>query len=428
MFKKILETIGTRYLIALLNLVLIFVNAKVLGMEGVGMVGLIIASINIAIIFNGIFAGNTLVYFMKRYPIRQLFIPAYCWSFIGSALACGFLFLTRLLPLDFWLDIYLLSILSSLITANSRFLLGKDNVKGFNITYMLQGGLLFFVLLYIYYIANRTEVKDYLYGLYITYSIAWVISLYLLKPYLQKQTKNTSYKPSFRQCKEMFVYGLWAGADNLAETLTTRLNYFLVERFAGLSGVGLLDAGSKVSESVWHISRSVSVIAYSEVAKAELPEKQRKVTLQLFKLTIIALVLVMSCILCIPEWVYTDYLFSAEFVGIRKVIIALSLGIVTLGGNSILSHFFIGSGRIRISTACSCVGLISLLIAGHILIPVYGITGAALTSSIAFSCMLLFSITVFIRITQSSLRDFIFNREDFNFIRLKIQGWKQKRG
>mgnify|MGYP007128031218 FL=1 len=118
----------------------------------------------------------------------------------------------------------------------------------------------------------------------------------------------------------MFAYGLWAGADGLAETCTTRLNYFLIQRFAGLGSVGLLDAGTKISESVWNISRSVSFIEYSSVAKTSEATEQKRITLQLFKLTFCALALVMGCILLVPEWIYTDYLFSAEFKGIRKVI------------------------------------------------------------------------------------------------------------
>ena len=89
MLRKILETIGTRYLVALLNLALIFINAKILGIAGVGMVGLIVASINIAIIFNGILSGGTLVYFMNRYSMRAILPLAYLWNFVGSALACA---------------------------------------------------------------------------------------------------------------------------------------------------------------------------------------------------------------------------------------------------------------------------------------------------------------------------------------------------
>ena len=161
MLKKILGTIGSRYLIAFLNLALIFINAKVLGIEGVGMIGLIVASVNIAVIVNGILCGNTIVYFMNCYSMRTIFLPAYLWTPIGSSLACGFMYLTGLLPTGYRLDIFLLAILSSTVNANARFLLGKDNIKGFNLTFILQGGLLFFVLLYFYYILKRPDVRSY---------------------------------------------------------------------------------------------------------------------------------------------------------------------------------------------------------------------------------------------------------------------------
>ena len=54
--RDLFTTIGTRYLIAILNLALIFINAKVLGVEGVGLVGLILAIVGIATMFCGILA------------------------------------------------------------------------------------------------------------------------------------------------------------------------------------------------------------------------------------------------------------------------------------------------------------------------------------------------------------------------------------
>ncbi|WP_165155341.1 lipopolysaccharide biosynthesis protein [Parabacteroides sp. ZJ-118] len=417
MLGKILGTIGTRYLIALLNLALIFVNAKVLGVEGVGRVGLIVASINIAVIFNGILSGGTIVYFMNRYSMRTIFLPAYLWTFVGSALACACMYLAGLLPAAYGPDIYLLAIVNSIVAANARFLLGKDHIKGFNLTFILQGGSLFFILLYLYYGANLREVRSYVWGLYATNSIALAASLILLLPYLLRETPRPAGKPLYKIVKEMFAYGLWAGADGLAETCTTRLNYFLMERFSGLGGVGLLDAGTKVSESVWHISRSVSFITYSNVARTADVSEQKRITLRLLKLTFCAMTLVMGCILCIPEWVYTDYLFSAEFGGVRKVITGLSAGIVTLGCNSVVGHYFIGSGKIRYSAASSCIGLVTLWIAGSVLIPAYGIVGAAVSTSIAFTAMLLFSLSVFMRQTSTTFLELIPGREDWEYLR-----------
>lgn len=421
MLKKILGTIGTRYLIAFLNLMLIFINAKALGVEGVGMVGIILASVNIAVVFNGVLSGNTIVYFMNRYSMHTILLPAYVWPPVGSAIACGMMQLFGLFPARYAGDIYLLSLLSSLITTNARFLLGKDNIKGFNLTYMMQGGLLFFVLLYYYYVAGRQEVASYVDGLYITYGIALAGSMLLLVPHYRTREDKPAGKSRLAILKEMIVYGLWGSADNVAEVLTTRLNYFLIQRFAGLGSVGLLDAGTKISESVWHISRSVSFIEYSSVAQTQDPEKQKTTTLKLFKLTFSALAFTTLCILCIPEWIYTDYLFSPEFTGMRKVIAGLSAGIVALGCNSILSHYFIGSGKIRYSAYCSVIGLTALLIAGYLLIPLYGVVGSAISSSIAFCAMLAFSLSVFCRINRTRLHEFVPGKADFNELAARLR-------
>ncbi|MGM9758524.1 MAG: lipopolysaccharide biosynthesis protein [Parabacteroides sp.] len=427
MLKKILGTIGTRYAIALLNLALIFVNAKVLGVEGVGLVGLIVASVNIAVIFNSVLCGNTLVYFMNRYSMRAIFLPSYVWTGIGSAGALLFMQLTGILPAGYAFDIYLLSVLNSLATANARFLLGKERIKGFNIVYIVQGGLLFFVLLFCYVVLQQRHVGSYVNALYVTNGLAFLVSLWLVGPLLrQERIEPDHMAPRLPLLlREMFGYGLWSGADNLAEVCTTRLNYFLIQRLAGLGGVGLLDAGTKVSESVWHISRSVSYIEYSRIARTPDPEEQRQITLQLFKLTGVALLLATGAILCVPEWVYTDYLFSEEFTGMRRIIIGLSGGIVALGCNSVVGHYFIGSGKIRYSAASSFVGLVTLLISGSLLIPVYGIVGSAISTSIAFCAMLFFSLSVFRRQTHTAWHEFLPNRQDWEFISKKIyRKWK----
>ena len=76
MLRKIIETIGTRYLIAILNLILLFINARTLGAAGVGVIGLVGASANIVMMCNSVLSGNTIVYFMNRHPFLLVFLPA----------------------------------------------------------------------------------------------------------------------------------------------------------------------------------------------------------------------------------------------------------------------------------------------------------------------------------------------------------------
>jgi O-antigen/teichoic acid export membrane protein len=405
MFKDIIGTVGARYLVALFNLLLIFINGKVLGREGMGIVGLIYASANLAVIFNSLFCGNTIVYFMNKYNFRYVFYPAYIWSLAGSFLSCGIMTVCGMLPAGHELTVLWLAILISLTTANSMFLLGKDRVKDFNIMFIIQGISLFVIVVFVYYMADYKSVDGYITGLFSAYSIAFVYSFILLLPFFGKLTNNRIHQSFWKILKEMSVYGLWSSVDNLAEGLTTRLNYFLIQHSGGYGNVGLLDPGTKISESVWHISNSISYLEYKEVSKTTEKEAQKNITLRLFRLTFYALTAVMLAVVFIPEWVYTNYLLSNEFAGIREIIIGLSVGIVTFGCNRILSHYFIGSGKVKYSAYCSTVGLIMLLISGLILIPKYGVSGAAITASIAYSCMLLFSIIVFLKQTGSKFSE-----------------------
>ncbi|MDR3267081.1 MAG: polysaccharide biosynthesis C-terminal domain-containing protein [Tannerella sp.] len=409
MFKDIIGTVGARYLVAFLNLLLIFINGKVLGREGMGVVGVIYASANLAVIFNSIFCGNTIVYFMNKYNFRYVFYPAYIWSLVGSFVSCGIMAVFGMLPAGYELAVFSLAILISLTTANSMFLLGKDRVKGFNVMFIIQGISMFLMIIFIYYIVDYKNVNGYITGLFTAYFIAFVYSWVLLLPIFGNLIDNKADKSLSEILKEMSIYGLWSSVDNLAEGLTTRLNYFLIQHSGGYKNVGLLDSGTKISESVWHISNSISFLEYKEVSKTLDREVQKNITLRLFRLTFCALTVVMLAIVSIPEWIYTSYLLNSEFVGIRTIILGLSVGIIAFGSNRILSHYFIGSGQVKYSAYCSITGLVVLLISGFILIPKYGVSGAAIAASAAYSCMLLFSILVFMKQTDTKFREFFSN-------------------
>ena len=66
----------------------------------------------------------------------------------------------------------------------------------------------------------------------------------------------------------------------------------------------------------------------SQVAREKEPQKQRQITLRLLRLTFLGTFVAVLCLLCVPEWIFTDYLFSQEFKGITSVIRGLSVGIV----------------------------------------------------------------------------------------------------
>ena len=405
MLKKILATVGTRYVIAALNLVLMLINSRVLGRHGMGLAGVVYASANVAVMFASVLCGNTIVYFMRSKRLSVVVSAAYVWALAGSGLACGVMAAVGMLPAGYGWAVFGLAVLLSLVNVHLRVLLGWDRIRAFNAVFLLQGAGLFVVLLGLYYIAGWRDVAGYVWGLYLTNLASWAVSLAVM---MRGVTHPLRYaidaRTWLRDVREMFAYGLWSSVDNLAENLSARLNYFFLQRFGGYGSVGLLDVGTRVSESLWHISHGVSFIAYGEITRATDAERQRRLTLRLLPPTMGALTVAMGVVLCIPEWVYTEWLFTPEFTGIRSVIAGLSVGIVAFGGNRILSHYFIGTGRVRVSAACSCVGLALLCASAAVMVPRWGVVGAAGASSVAYVGMFLFSVVAFVRIARKSPR------------------------
>ena len=407
MLKKILATVGTRYVIAALNLALMLINSRVLGRHDMGVAGVVFASANVAVMLASVLCGNTIVYFMPSKRLSVVVSAAYVWALVGSGVACGAMAAVGMLPTGLGVVVFGLAVLLSLVNVHLRVLLGWDRIRAFNAVFLVQGAGLFFVLLGLYYVAGLKNLGGYMRGLFLTNLAAWAVSLVLLLRGVTRPKGGLSVKAWLRDTSEMFRYGLWSSVDNLAENLSARLNYFFLQRFGGYGSVGLLDVGTRVSESLWHVSHGVSFIAYSEITRTTEAERRRLTAVRLLGPTVAVLAVAMGAVLCIPEWVYTEVLFTREFAGIRDVITGLSVGIVAFGGNRILSHYFIGTGRVRVSAACSLVGLVLLCASAAVLVPRWGVTGAAVASSVAYVGMLTFSIVVFLRITGTKAMELL---------------------
>ena len=84
MLRKILATVGTRYVIAALNLVLMLINSRVLGRHDMGVAGVVFASANVAVMFASVLCGNTIVYFMPSKRLSVVVSAAYVWALVGS--------------------------------------------------------------------------------------------------------------------------------------------------------------------------------------------------------------------------------------------------------------------------------------------------------------------------------------------------------
>ena len=146
-------------------------------------------------------------------------------------------------------------------------------------------------------------------------------------------------------------------------------------------------------------------------------EYARDLTLVLIKGVFVITLLLLTIMVLLPQRVYI-FLFGAGFAGARVVVLILAPGMLFTSVTMIISHYFSGIGLPRYSMYGSAAGLVLTVSIGFILIPILGINGAALTTTLSYLVGMCYLIFAFVRKTGIGYSDFMIRKTDFKQLRL----------
>jgi O-antigen/teichoic acid export membrane protein len=107
-------------------------------------------------------------------------------------------------------------------------------------------------------------------------------------------------------------------------------------------------------------------------------------TLTLSKLSCILSIASVFLILLIPNKIYVSVL-GEGYVDVKSYMLLYSPGIIIMSFISIINNYFSAIGKLKQVLICNALGFLASLIAAHMLIPIYGITGAAIAANIAYA-------------------------------------------
>jgi len=423
MFKKILGTIGTRALTAILAFVTWTLNANCLGPEQVGTISLIILSVAIIQLFTNFIAGAALIYMTPRVGVYKLFIPAYIWTFVITLLtAFIMLFLGKLYPImevipeGYFYPVLFLTFIMSFTSANYMLLLGLEKVNPFNFINMVQAVVLFLVLLFFLFGIRLHDVMAYYWAIFISYALSFIISLVMLIPSFKK-APLTNMKDLV---KDILRFGTWSQFANLFQTMNYRLSLKFVDFFSGRAAVGVLALGMQLAEGLWLISRSLGTVQYSRLSNEMNYDYSVRLTLTFAKISLAVTVIAMAILLAIPKFVFT-LIFSARFGDVKLVIASLAIGIVVLSVSMIFSGFFSSLNKPYHNTISSAIGLVFTVVLGLLLIPEYGLAGAGISATVSYSFLTLYQFIIFSRMTRLTARDFLLTTTEIKLLMAEIK-------
>ncbi len=418
MFKKIVGTTGTRILNSLFTVVILWLFTHYVGSKGYGAVALIVLDITVIQMFIDPMAGSALVYFSSRTTSSKLVIPAYFWVVIVVAVAALALsgihqiapaFYSNIVPGPYGKQILILALINGIIQINYNMLIGKGKIKIYNLLFTTQIGIVLIVFAFLVINNPQPTAQQYIIALF----MGWGISAILGFAMIVKEIKEWGTRNWQQTSRQILHFGFISFTANLLHLGNKRFSFYLVTGFAGLSSLGVYNAGLQLTEGIRIIGQSISLVQYSVISNSRNETYAIKISIQLMKISVILTFLALLVLLLIPTEVY-GLIFSRDFIKIKEVIIALFPGVLSLSANTVFSHYFSGKGHPEVNLRSNIAGFVVTLIFLFLLIPKYGITGAAITASLSYFTSVVYQYIVFKKQTGTKVSEWLIRRRDFH--------------
>ncbi len=387
MIKRVIKTFAARASNILVTFGIAIIISNALGATGKGEQALILLGISLMCIFQQVAGGAALVYLTPRYDGKKLLQVAYLWAFTSSGL--GFLVLNafNLMP-AYGLHIVALSLLHSLWSIQAFYLLGREKSDWYNSLNFIYSAITL-AYLFIKWQWLGLTLNDYVISLYLSHGITLFISFFGLKD-LGTGTKATKWEI----LKKYIHHGGFIQLANVAQLVKSRIHFYYIGLFLGISMVGIYSNALAIAEGIWIITRSISVVQFSKVANLNNKTEARKITTQ-YTLASVGLSLAGLLVLFLLPDQFFIKMFGKEFTGIHDLLTYLSLAVVSLAASNIISHYFSGIGKNHINFIGSLIGLVITAALGYVFIPKYGLKGAAMASSLAFFATAIFHLVLY---------------------------------
>ena len=410
MFKKILNTFGTKILAAIINFLIAVVLSQTIGDTGKGTQTLMLATITFILIFSEIVCGESIVFLTPRHKFKQLLVPSVLWAtLIAIIMGLGIWWFYPMEP-QLVLHVAILSLISSLSGINFRYLIGKEEIKKANYNTLLQPVLIIIVLLIYYVGLKRTDIYGYVIGLYVAYGGSFLLGIWMLRDEYAHLNlfQHTDYKGVL---KDLFKYGFLNQTGHFVQFFNLRLSYYLLDYYIDKGRVGVFSNAVSLAEAIWIISNSIALVQYARISNADDRAYAQRLTLNLGKICLAISALAVVVLVVLPSSFYA-FVFGPEFSEVAGILRWLAPGVLLYCIFLILGHYYSGIGRYQMNTYASLCGLVATFAFGFTLIPRYDVTGAALTSTLSYTVNAIFLLCFFLKESDFRWRDFILTRKE----------------
>jgi O-antigen/teichoic acid export membrane protein len=289
---------------------------------------------------------------------------------------------------------------------NGYFQLNKYNLIVTTIT-----GLIVLICSIWLFILKKVPIESILI-VFVFANVVQVILLHFFLSYQKKQhnNDNISWK------RDLFSYSTIAFFSNCLYFIALRVDYWIIGLFNSKEKLGYYALAVRLSQLIWILPTLLAALILPKVGKIDFKNQDLERLIRLvFSFNVFGgLILAFSSFYLIP------LIFGKEFTRSILPFCLILPGIVLLSLQIILSAYFSGKGEIKTNLVTSIVLLIVIILLDLLLIPRFGIIGASIASSFAYSISGLFTYFLYCRSVNYSFRKIIIDTSDLKWIKSKI--------
>lgn len=372
------STFAMRLGAAIAGFLTVVLCSQFLGAEGRGQLSILLAWIQLWMIANEFVGGSTLVNLTPRYGVARLWPSAMAWLLLLLLLAWlwhpGLDQSVFLAPaLVFMAFLGALTIQYSLLQG-----LGQMHTRN-RAQLLLEAGKLLAVAGLIWLAQGAlVEVKSVVWGFAFAAAVAALFTL----PTVLRALQAPGLPPA-----EMFRAGWWSQLGHLVQFLNYRSVLFLIAQQLGDAEAGRYSNALVIADAVWIYGNSLGSVAHMKMVLDGRPARAaawlRRYTSLSFWGTLPA-VLVLALL---PDAVFTA-LFGADFAGFAANLKPLLPAVLALSWSTVPSHFLHARGAFRTLLLLNASGWLLQIGLAWLLLPPYGLAGAAWAASAGFAGIL----------------------------------------
>ncbi len=189
---------------------------------------------------------------------------------------------------------------------------------------------------------------------------------------------------TLKEIKEILAFSLPAHVAALIQFLNFRLDTFIVNFYLGLGAVGIYTLSGSFAELLWMISRPIGTVLMPRVAASNGPKALGDMVFRSSALAFFATLGASLAIGLTAPWLL-PIVYGIKFKASVTLLLFLLPGATIFCYTNVQACYLTGIGKPKINTYISATSLVATVVLDLLLIPRWGVNGAAIASTVSYT-------------------------------------------